>query len=83
MAAYFGINSLLSDYNSEFSEGCWDLSGNAERLGEGTAEFSAGTVHVKSNITQIEGNYIFAAKKNPPKTGKSLISCGICEAVSR
>ncbi|MBQ7562160.1 MAG: DUF3536 domain-containing protein [Synergistaceae bacterium] len=82
MAAYFGINSLLSDYNSEFSEGCWDMSGNAERLGEGTAEFSAGTVHVKSHITEVEGDYIFAVKKNHPQKETSLISCGICKADS-
>ena len=79
MAAYFGINSLLSDYRTEFSEGCWDMSGTAERLGGEIANFSAGTVHVKSRITGVEGDYIFAVHKNHPKKESSLISCGICE----
>ena len=78
IAAYYGISSLLEDYRPIFSEGCWDMSGNALKVElEGKKPFSAGKVHVRSRITGIEGHYIFAANIN--QGGGSLISCGICE----
>ncbi|MBQ7155929.1 MAG: DUF3536 domain-containing protein [Synergistaceae bacterium] len=77
MAAYYGITTLLRDFKPEFSEGCWDMKGSVLRLelGDGKS-FSAGKVHVHSNITDIEGNYLFAVKHN----GGTSISCGISEA---
>ncbi|MBR6901716.1 MAG: DUF3536 domain-containing protein, partial [Synergistaceae bacterium] len=74
MAAYYGITSLLKDYRHEFSEGCWDMSGSAVKFEK---TFSAGKVHVHSNIIGFEGDYIFAVKY---RNGTPLISCGICEA---
>ena len=76
MATYYGITSLLKDYRSEFSEGCWDMSGSAVKFEK---IFSAGKVHVHSNITGFEGDYIFAVKY---RNGTPLISCGICETDS-
>ena len=75
MAAYYGIITLLKDFRSEFSEGCWDMSGSALKLYTPKL-FSAGKVHVRSNITFLEGDYIFAVRYNG---GTPLISCGICE----
>jgi len=79
MAAYYGITSLLKDYHIEFSEGCWDMSGSKTPIENATKLFSAGKVNVRSNITHIEGNYIFAVKYSG---GTPLISCGICETDS-
>lgn len=82
MAAYYGITSLFDDYRHEFSEGCWDMAGSAlsvETEGEGSS-FSAGKVHVRSHITGIEGDYLFAVNVNQEgEGGQALISCGICE----
>ena len=77
MAAYYGITTLLKDFKPAFSEGCWDMSGNMLHLdlGEGKS-FSAGKVHVQSNITEVEGNYLFAVRHN----GGTMIHCGICES---
>ena len=77
MAAYYGITSLLRDFRHEFSEGCWDMSGDALRLEN---SFSAGKVHVHSRLTGVEGDFIFAVRF---KGGTPLISCGICETDSR
>lgn len=80
MAAYYGITSLLKDWRSEFSEGCWDMSGNKTPLdSENKKLFSAGKVHVRSSITNIEGDFIFAVRYSG---GTPLISCGICETDS-
>ena len=80
MAAYYGITSLLKDFRSEFSEGCWDMSGSAINLETASKKpFSAGKVHVHSNITGIEGDFIFAVRYSG---GTPLISCGICAADS-
>ena len=76
MAAYYGITSFLDDFRSEFSEGCWDMSGSALKLDK---TFSAGKVHVHSNIIGVEGEYLFAVKY---KGGTPLISCGICKTDS-
>ena len=77
MAAYYGITTLLRDFKPEFSEGCWDLKGNVLRLEIGDGQsFSAGKVYVHSNITDIEGIYLFAVRHN----GGTSISCGISEA---
>ena len=82
MAAYYGITSLFEDFRYEFSEGCWDMAGsamNVETEGEGSS-FSAGKVHVRSNITGLEGDYLFAVNINQGEEGGgALISCGICE----
>ena len=77
MAAYYGITTLLKDFKPEFSEGCWDMKGSVLRLeiGDGKS-FSAGKVYVRSNITGIEGNYLFAVRHN----GGTSIACGISEA---
>ncbi|MBQ7544753.1 MAG: DUF3536 domain-containing protein [Synergistaceae bacterium] len=77
MAAYYGITTLLRDFKPEFSEGCWDMKGSVLKLeiGDGKS-FSAGKVHVHSNITDIEGDYMFAVKHN----GGTSIACGISEA---
>ena len=77
MAAYYGITALLRDFKPEFSEGCWDMKGNVLKLetGEGKS-FCAGKVHVQSNITGIEGVYLFAVRHN----GGTSIACGISEA---
>ncbi|MBR2208090.1 MAG: DUF3536 domain-containing protein [Synergistaceae bacterium] len=76
MAAYYGITSLLKDFRSEFSEGCWDMSGSATPIETGSKKlFSAGKVHVRSNITGIEDEFIFAVQYSG---GTPLISCGIC-----
>ena len=80
MAAYYGITSLLKDFHNEFSEGCWDMSGNTTPLEDKKRLFSAGKVHIRSNITHIEGDYIFAVKYSG---GTPLISCGICETNSQ
>ena len=74
MAAYYGITALLRDFKPEFSEGCWDMKGNVLKLetGEGQS-FCAGKVHVQSNITGIEGEYLFAVRHN----GGTSIACGI------
>ena len=65
MAAYYGITSLLDDYKESFSEGCWDMEGNALRLDINEKQaFSAGKVHVKSRITDIEDTYTFAVTYN-------------------
>ena len=77
MAAYYGITSLLRDFKPEFSEGCWDMSGNVLKLEMGTGKsFSAGKVHVNSNITEVAGDYLFAVRHN----GGTMILCGICDA---
>ena len=77
MAAYYGIASLLKDFTPEFSEGCWDMKGNVLRLDLGDGKsFSAGKVHVQSNITEVEGNYLFAVRHN----GGTAILCGICDS---
>ena len=82
MAAYYGITSLFDDFTREFSEGCWDMSGNAMNVkieGE-SSSFSAGKVHVRSRITGLEGDYLFAVNINQGEEGgQALISCGICE----
>ena len=82
MAAYYGITSLFDDFSREFSEGCWDMAGsamNVEVEGEGSS-FSAGKVHVRSRITGLEGDYLFAVNINQAgEGGQALISCGICE----
>ena len=82
MAAYYGITSLFEDFRYEFSEGCWDMAGsamNVEVEGEGSS-FSAGKVHVRSRITGLEGDYLFAVNINQAgEGGQALISCGICE----
>ena len=76
MAAYYGITSLLRDFCTEFSEGCWDMSGSATQIDTNTKKlFSAGKVHVRSNITGVEGEFIFAVRYSG---GTPLISCGIC-----
>ncbi len=76
MAAYYGIASPLKDFNHNFSEGCWDMSGNVLKIGnDDSVSFSAGKVHVQSRVTLEEGNYIFAVSHN----GGTLISCGIAE----
>ncbi|MBQ4469688.1 MAG: DUF3536 domain-containing protein [Synergistaceae bacterium] len=83
MAAYYGITSLLDDYKEIFSEGCWDMAGNALRLDVSeTQAFSAGRVHVKSRITEIEGTYTFAVTYNKGYTESALLLCGICESDS-
>ena len=82
MAAYYGITSLFDDYQPEFSEGCWDMAGNALNVKDdsGNVIFSAGKVHVKSNVIGIEGQYLFAVNINKEdEGGGALISCGICE----
>ena len=80
MAAYYGITSLLKDFHSEFSEGCWDMSGSAMQIETGSKRlFSAGKVHVRSNIIGIEGQFVFAVRYSG---GTPLISCGICETDS-
>ena len=77
MAAYYGITSLLRDFKPEFSEGCWDMKGNVLKLEMGAGKsFSAGKVHVNSNITEVAGDYLFAVQHN----GGTMILCGICEA---
>ena len=77
MAAYYGIASLLEDFETEFSEGCWDMAGNFLKIAsENCVSFSAGKVHVKSRITGNSGEYLFAVNY----CGGTLISCGICEA---
>lgn len=76
MAAYYGIASLLNDFKQSFSEGCWDMSGDALKLGDDdTVSFSAGKVHVHSRITLEEGDYIFAVNH----IGGTSIACGIAE----
>lgn len=76
MAAYYGITSLLKDFKQNFSEGCWDMSGNALKIGgDDSCSFSAGKVHVHSRITLEEGNYIFAVNHN----GGTSIACAIVE----
>ena len=85
LAAYYGTTSLFDDYQQEFSEGCWDMAGNALNVkdNEGSVIFSAGKVHVKSNITGLEGQYLFAVNINKEgQGGGALISCGICESDS-
>ena len=84
MAAYYGITSLFDDYRREFSEGCWDMSGSALNVkSDGVNIFSAGKVHVRSNITGLNGHYLFAVNVNKGEQGGgALISCGICEAES-
>ena len=80
MAAYYGITSLLKDYHIEFSEGCWDMSGSRTQVEvPGKKLFSAGKVHVRSRITNVEGSFMFAVKYSG---GTPLISCGICETDS-
>ena len=80
MAAYYGITSLLKDFRSEFSEGCWDMSGSVTPIAIGNKKlFSAGKVHVRSHITSIEDEFIFAVRYSG---GTPLISCGICKADS-
>ena len=82
MAAYYGITSLLRDFKQEFSEGCWDMSGDALSIEEeGRIIFSVGKVHVHSRITGVTGDYLFAVDPNNKK-GSSLIGCGICETDS-
>ena len=79
MAAYYGITSLLNDFEREFSEGCWDMSGNALKISNGSVKtFSAGRVNVHSQITGRSGEYLFAVNYD----GGTLISCGICETDS-
>ena len=78
MAAYYGITSLLRDFRQDMSEGCWDLSGNALKIGAEDKSFSAGKVHVHSHITGEEGNYLFAVNRNSRDEG-TLLLCGICE----
>ncbi len=79
MAAYYGITSLLEDFKQEFSEGCWDMSGGALAIKENDKiTFSAGKVHVHSNITGVTGDYLFAVDP-ANKKGSSLIACGICK----
>ena len=85
MAAYYGATSLLHDFTSNFSEGCWELSGNALRFeGVGSSgasllnmerdsSFSAGTVRVRSRITGEEGTYLFAVNH---RGGTSML-CGV------
>ncbi|MBQ7197530.1 MAG: DUF3536 domain-containing protein [Synergistaceae bacterium] len=76
MAAYYGITTLLKDFRSEFSEGCWDMSGSATQVETGTKKlFSAGKVHVRSSITCVEGEFLFAVRYSG---STPLISCGIC-----
>ena len=80
MAAYYGITSLLKDFRNEFSEGCWDMSGSATQIDTGSKKlFSAGKVHVRSNITSIEDHFIFAVRYSG---GTPLISCGIVKTDS-
>ncbi|MBQ6774519.1 MAG: DUF3536 domain-containing protein [Synergistaceae bacterium] len=83
MAAYYGITSLLDEYKEIFSEGCWDMEGNALRLDINEQQaFSAGKVHVKSRITDIEDTYTFAVTYNKGYTESALLLCGICESDS-
>lgn len=80
MAAYYGTTSLFDDYRHEFSEGCWDMSGSALNVKneDGKSTFSAGKVRVKSHITGVEGDYLFAVNINHEgQGGGALISCGI------
>lgn len=81
MAAYYGITSLLDDFKTEFSEGCWDMSGYAFDMNtEGRKSFSAGKVHIQSGITGVKGDFLFAVNVNTPGQGSvALISCGVCE----
>ena len=73
LAAYYGITSLLHDFRSRFTEGCWELSGNAEALsGDDGSNFSAGTVRITSRITGESGVYLFAVNH---RGGTSLL-CG-------
>lgn len=81
IAAYYGITALLEDFRSEFSEGCWDMSGSALKIEtDMKRSFAAGKVHVRSNITGYEGDYLFAVKY---RGSTPLISCGICETDTR
>ncbi len=85
MAAYYGITSLFDDFSREFCEGCWDMAGSALNVtdDDGSSSFSAGKVHVRSNITGLEGQYLFAVNVNKGEQGGgALISCGICQANS-
>ena len=75
MAAYYGITSILKGFRNDFSEGCWELSGSAVKLGESSREFSAGTVCVRSKITEDVGYYLFAVNHN----GGTNILCGVSE----
>ena len=76
IAAYYGIASLLNDFTQSFSEGCWDMHGDALKLGDNDSiSFSAGKVHVRSSITLEEGDYIFAVNH----IGGTSIACGIAE----
>ena len=82
MAAYYGTTSLFDDFRHEFSEGCWDMSGNALNVEteEGKSTFAAGKVRVKSHITGAEGDYLFAVNVNHDgQGGGALISCGISD----
>ena len=58
------------------------MAGNAMNVkieGE-SSSFSAGKVHVRSRITGLEGDYLFAVNINQAgEGGQALISCGICE----
>ena len=77
MAAYYGITTLLKDFKPEFSEGCWDMKGNVLKLDLGDGKsFSAGKVHVNSNITEVAGDYLFAVRHN----GGTMILCGISDS---
>ena len=77
MAAYYGITTLLKDFKPEFSEGCWDMKGNVLKLDLGGGKsFSAGKVHVNSNITEVAGDYLFAVRHN----GGTMILCGISDS---
>lgn len=82
IAAYYGITSLLRDFRQDFSEGCWDMSGNALVLdSDGAKSFGAGKVHVHSHITGEDGSYLFAVRRNR-HDGGSLLLCGISETDS-
>ncbi len=80
MAAYYGTTSLLKDFRHEFSEGCWDMTGDVVKLNTEFGNFfSAGKVRVRSQITGENGLYTFALIQ--PGKG-TLVSCGICKTDS-
>lgn len=76
LAACHGITSLLDASAMSSSQGRWDMSGQALRLGEaeGSRAFSVGTVRVRSRVTGEEGAFLFAVNH----LGGASLLCGVC-----
>ncbi|MDO4786513.1 MAG: DUF3536 domain-containing protein [Fretibacterium sp.] len=75
LAAHYGITSLFPGFGTESSEGCWRFSGTASvrKDAPGSLAFSAGTVRVRSVVTEEEGTFLFAANY---RGGTSML-CGV------